>query len=176
MSSAIPRFSVPSFRSLRTKNAEELRVICRTQYVNGKIKKRVKMIIELSGNRTEISRDLHSLWVEQSIVDAICFLMALFWSQVAAVRTVVAVTGPIILEAFVAVIAELFVWLGLPALTVGRTFLSGRIKIMYSCTYKWYALCDKLNLNYLKISSAIFHSFNIPRLWFNITCGILIPL
>jgi len=36
------------------------------------------------------------------------------------------------LDAFVAVIAELLVGLGLPARTVGRTFLSGRIRMMYS--------------------------------------------
>lgn len=63
------------------------------------------------------------------MVVVMCFLTALFWSHVAAVSA----TGAIMLEALVAVTAELFVVLYLVGIMLWRTFLSGRIKMMYNC-------------------------------------------
>lgn len=66
------------------------------------------------------------------MVVVMCFLTALFWSHVAAVSA----TGAIMLEALVAVTAELFVVLYLVGIMLWRTFLSGRIKMMYNCREK----------------------------------------
>lgn len=73
-------------------------------------------------------KNLHSLCVEQSIVVVTCFCIVLFWSHVTAVRVI----GVIILDAFVPVITEPFVVLCLLGIILCRTFLSGRINMMYN--------------------------------------------
>lgn len=173
MSVTVCHFSDPllPIRSLRTRVRKSCALFGESRHsaeINGTL--RGGFSLASTGLPSHSKPYLHSLWVEQSMVDAICFLMALFWSQVAAVKTVVAATGPIMLDGFVAVIAELFVRLGLPAFMFGRTFLSGRIKMMYSCACKIINTridIVVINVVVIKLNSAIH-----PAWWFEMSPGV----